>query len=923
MNETDISAFRGILRRFRSVWQLGLLLVAVLDTLAVAGVALLMAASADLLFVPEEAARRLPGLAAATITVLSALVGLVRVVRFRDVHLACTVDRQMALPRRPVFSAWELLRQKPRSGSDAWLHAWLVALAASQAAALLDRRCAAQRWPWRRIVRAAVAAATVLIVCGLAVLIHQDAMDTAVRRVLWPSEDIPPWSALRFEVTPAVPVVAYGGNTNLIVTITGGPVRGPVWLVTRVGHRTHRAVCFQETPVRFGQRLEQVVEPVWFCFATPRARSRWQAVDLRLQPLISAAVLSVEPPAYSGLPRVELTAGREPLCVLAGTRLTLHLTSNRPLLDGLLRLRAADGSSIADVVGRRNGRQGMRFDWTITQPAELEATIRDVRGTACRQALRLVQQVRPDLPPSVILSEPPPFALATPSSQLPLAGQAEDDLGLRRTDLLRAVAGFRDRAESVFVEPGSRHAEFRRELSLNTLGVKPGETLEFYLEAADSNPSLAGLAASEVATVRIIADEEYAAMLRTHATMEHFADRFQALAIQTEAWRQALREMRELDRQGASMKEQAAALVKVREEAHRTGELARQVANDFPIYQMENQLAAVLRGMQGDFDRWITELDLAQPDIARLGPMAEHILKGLGEHAQQIGGQVARAESAQAAARVLLLVGDFRALLEHQRLLERRLAGIAFSTRPEDREQLPVLGARQAENERRLEAFIRELLLRAGELPEEFTELRTSSCAFANAAAACDAATNMLNAAAAAHNTRAPEAQAQARAALEKLEALVSRCQGGGFGGMCEGRQPRFKVTEDIEATLAQMLASILRGGAGNQPVTGMGGTTSGNVGGDPDDGYWVSGNTPINIPAFGPLRGRFAPATGGVIGSHGTGGAGGTDTLNDVTAAERLTAATPAATHAPVLTPEWLPVKYQEAVKKYFSGEP
>jgi transposase-like protein len=587
-----------------------------------------------------------------------------------------------------------------------------------------------------------------------------------------------------------------------------------------------------------------------------------------------------------------------------------------------LRIVAPDGGGSVEVAGKLAGRNAVAFAWTLERNAELEASIRDVRGIPCRQPLRLLQQVRPDLPPAVTLSDPPPFSLATPGSRLPIAGVAEDDLGLRRAHLLRSVVGFRDRAETLPLEPGSRAMRFQRELPLGALGVAPGQTLEFYLEAADSNPSLAGQTASEVATVRIISDEDYAAMLRTRVTMEHFAGRFQALAAQVESWRRTLREMRDLERSGAPLAEQAAALDRARAEAQRTGALARQLSEDFPIYKMEEALADAAREMLGDFDRWRAELDAAQPGIARLGAMAEHMLAGLGDHAARIEEQSGRAEIAEAAARVLLMAGDFRALLEHQRLLERRLASIAFSARPEDREQLPVLGARQAENERRLDAWIRELTLHAGALPDEFANLRESSLAFAGAATACGAATDMREAADAARNARAPEAHGRARAALDKLEALVSRCQGEGFGGLCEGKSPRFEVG-DCQETLAQMLASILRGG-GNRPGSGTGSGTAGAFGGDPDDGYWMAGHTPLNIPAFGPPRGVLAtPSMSGAIGDRGAGGRGASGDLPERTSiAEQPGPATPSTARAPVLTTEWLPGKYQDAVKRYFSEQ-
>ena len=151
----------------------------------------------------------------------------------------------------------------------------------------------------------------------------------------------------------------------------------------------------------------------------------------------------------------------------------------------------------------------------------------------------------------------------------------------------------------------------------------------------------------------------------------------------------------------------------------------------------------------------------------------------------------------------------------------------------------------------------------------------------------------------------------------------MSRCKGG-FGGMCQGCKPHFEV-KDCEGTLAQMLASILAGG-GSSPGAGVGSATAGYISGDPDDGYWTSGNTPINIPTFGPPRGRFATpgAEGGLTGSHGAGGAGAGAgaALDGARTAERLGTAAPAATRGPVVTPEWLPVKYQEAVKRYFSSE-
>ncbi len=915
--------FFARLRRIRSGWQAGLLLAGLLDVVTAAGICALLCVLLDLLFVPDTTGRQALRLGALLAVGALAGLGLLRVLRFRDPHLAQAADRQQAPWRRPVFGAWDLLR-RPAGGADgSALHAFLVEAAAARAGVQLRALRPGQRLPWPRIGSSLSVCAAALAALTATVAVHPRAVHTALTRVARPAADLPPYSALTFRITPPVPVLLYGGSTNLLVEIRGGPVTGPVWLVTRRGRDRHRTPCFQETPNRFGQRVEQVVEPLEFCFATRRARSPWHRLDLRLQPQIGLAVVTVEPPAYSRLPREHLAAGREPVRALRGSRLTLQLTSNRPLRDGTLRIRPADrADATTEVVGQREGRHTVQFAWTLEETAELEAVIRDVRGTPCRQPLRLVQQLVPDAPPVVTLSDPPPFALATPATRLPLAGTVEDDLGLRRAGVVRTVVGFRDRSLELPLPPAGRRADVAQELDLGLLGVAPGQTLEFYLEAADSNPSLAGLGVSELATVRIISEDEYAATLRSRASMEQFGDRFRALAAQMEAYREAVRALRDAARDGAPRDKQQAALDAARAAARQTAELAARVAADFPIYEMEQGLAQIIQGGVKDLERWALDLDSAQVGVTRLDATAAHVLEGLGNQAEALARQAPPAAAVEAVARVMWLSADFRALLERQRLLVRRLEATEHSMRAGDREQLPQLGERQAEVERQLAAFVRALRERAGQLPDEFGDLRASALEFATAAAGCGADTNMVAATAAARNTRPGEARAQARDARDKLEALLTRPgEGDCFGGLCKGAL-RFEVPDDQRQTLAQMLASILRGGRGGNPGQGQGSSPGGGVGGDPSDGYWMPGNTPLNIPAYGPARSDFTrPGVGGLIGRGDGRGAGRGGDGPAAGMQERLGAAEPVGTRTPAAGVELVPEKYQEAVKRYFGG--
>ena len=924
MTSISTTSFRLSLRRARLRWQAGLLVVAACDGAATCAAAFLLLALADLAFVPESAGRQGMLVAGLALTGLATLIGLVRMACFRDRDMAGIVDQRQDARRRPVFGTWELLRQQIAADADTPLRAYLLDTAAQRGTAQLQSLPLAGQLPWQRLGRSLAVLACALALGTASVLVNTPAMRTALNRVLHPDADIPPYSSLVFRVTPATPTLLYGGSTNLLVEITGGPVQGNVWLVTRDNGRVNRSVCFQEAPTRFGQRLEQVVQPVEFCFATRRARSPWHRIDLRLQPLISLSLLTIDPPAYSGLPREQAVAGREPLKALRGSRIALYLSSNRPLLDGKVTIRALDGTGTREIVGRLDSRQTVVFEWPLEAPAEIEASIRDVQGTACRQPLKLSQQIRPDLPPVVTITDPPLFAVATPTSHLPLSGTVEDDLGLRRAELVRTVVGFRDRTEALPVPPGGRRMDFTRDLSLSALGVVPGQTLEFYFEAADSNPSLAGLGVSEVATVRIIADEEYANMIRTRTSMDQFGDRFRLLADQMEAYRKAVQALQESAKPGTSKEQQQAALDRAREEARRTAELAHKIADDFPIYDQEKMLAATIRESLGDLDRWSQELQNAQVGITHLAGTAAHILDGLGKPQQAVAAQQEKAAETEAASRVMWLSADFRALLERQRLLVRRLENIEQSTRLEDREQVPGLAKRQEEIERQLAEFVRELRLRSGVLPKDLEELQTSAQKFATAVEECGAATNMTIGAAAARNARLREARMQAQEARDKLEAMLSRCcsAGNGFAGLCQGKM-QFKVPEEMKNTFAQMLAGILRGqgrgGNGAKPGTEGGG----GMGGSPDDGYWMSGSTPLNIPTYGPPRADFSrPGIGGFgAAGQGRGNGTGSGVLQNGTR-ERLGTAEPTRTRTTGMSPELLPEKYRDAVKRYFGGK-
>ena len=155
---------------------------------------------------------------------------------------------------------------------------------------------------------------------------------TEWRRFTQPWADVPPYSPLRFIVTPGDMQVLYGGELEIgarveaarpivelvLAGATGG--RGRAADVHRVG-RPWRAV------------LAKLTEPA--DVLRPRlSRPQRQAIASTLitVPQLENVRVEVVPPAYAGQPAYEGPVPADGVKGLRGTKVTLWATSNRPLV---------------------------------------------------------------------------------------------------------------------------------------------------------------------------------------------------------------------------------------------------------------------------------------------------------------------------------------------------------------------------------------------------------------------------------------------------------------------------------------------------------------------------------------------------------------------------------------------------------------
>jgi hypothetical protein len=278
----------------------------------------------------------------------------------------------------------------------------------------------------------------------------------------------------------------------------------------------------------------------------------------------------------------------------------------------------------------------------------------------------------------------------------------------------------------------------------------------------------------------------------------------------------------------------------------------------------------------------------------------------------------ADAQEIAAVSRVMACAAWYRALVDRQRVLVRRLERYAAGER--ELVSPRIMADRQDAIREDLERLVKELERRVAALPPGYTALGTSALDFIAALHELDIPSPMMACSAAARNERGREAWNHARQALEKMEELISRCKGGGFGGMCDGKL-RFSVPGDLSTTMAQMLKSLMQqfaSGVGRGAGVGSAGIGLRGV----TEGSRLGGYSALNVPVYGPERWNpFASTAMGRTGrERGAGRGRGLGRRPDYH--EAMRARDKQRTAGTGIMMDSVPARYRDAVKTFYSEE-
>ena len=416
-------------------------------------------------------------------------------------------------------------------------------MAAEHAESLARRAPLAKAVPAKPLGRALAVLAALAAAIGILAVAMPDLVKTEWERFRRPGADVPPYSLLRFTVTPRDAQVLYGEDLEIGATVEGG-VADHLELVLEASDGSQSSLpMFSEAGGTWRAVLSKLTEPTNYFVRCYRARSEKYGIAIVTVPRIETVRVLVVPPEYAGQPNYEGPVPDEGVKGLRGTKVTLWATSNRPLSGGSLLVTSgsnASGTQSMPTVGTQRvpdtvlamqptepGGQEVAGQFEIMGDGKFEFQVRDEAGQSSQQSISGNVTLVPDQYPLVRILKPPPQSLATPTAVLPIVLSAEDDCGISRLELYRSLNHSRPLPLAVGLPKKAPHRHDEQvSLPLADFGLAPGDVLTFFARVEDNDPAGAKGSESPVVSVKIISQEEFEHMLRVRQGVEALASKY-------------------------------------------------------------------------------------------------------------------------------------------------------------------------------------------------------------------------------------------------------------------------------------------------------------------------------------------------------------------------------------------------------------
>jgi len=376
-----------------------------------------------------------------------------------------------------------------------------------------------------------VAGCSVVIAAALWFLGGKASLPLLTRALLW-NNPVPRKTLI--SGVPGNRAVAIGDDVKLEATAGGIiPGRGRV-LVTTASGKKQEFTLDPEIGVRthFVRLLQGVQEPFDYTIELGDARTDRFHVKVKPRPGVRNIECTQVYPAYTKLTPLKRNTGD--LKLLVGSHLTVKLTANAPLKNGVIRLMGADLEKplrTAPMAPDPKDRTQLNGIVEIAKDITgLNLLLVDEDGVESKGGAVYRIEVIPDAPPTVAIRWPDRREeLLTPSATMLLAFQARDDFGISRIRLHYAVdwtEGAKDKV--IDLDLGGRtpvQVARRFEWKIGKLQppVAEGQVIDYWLEVTDTNTATGpGVTTMEHYQARIVSELEKRADLanRLNDTMQ-------------------------------------------------------------------------------------------------------------------------------------------------------------------------------------------------------------------------------------------------------------------------------------------------------------------------------------------------------------------------------------------------------------------
>lgn len=420
-----------------------------------------------------------------------------------------------------------------------------------------------------------------------------DVFAAVVPRYLDPYGDHPPYSATRLSLEPAGVTVDYGEDVHIRARAEGvQPEEVMLVLAHHDGSVVSELPMLRSSEGDYVYALEHVKEDYRYYARIHRGRSKRYELAISKTPRISTVGVTFDYPEYTRLPSKTRQLGEPPdIMAYAGTRVALHLGSNRPLKAGTLRLNGAELPMTPEPDA-----QTVTGPFELEAPGELEARLIDVDGRTSADVFRARVLVQPDEKPRIAITTPSRQSFAIPTAEIPITIESQDDLGVANMTLYRSFNGSGDFEKNVFTGAGGDlSANAVEVLNLADLGVRPGDVIDYYATVTDTYPAAPQTAATPSHKITIVSEEDYRAFLQKETSARELSEKYTALqrqleslAVEQDAIEQATQAIKNAIENGGELSPEDS--LKLSELAERQELLAERAFN--AAQQLENEAAA-------------------------------------------------------------------------------------------------------------------------------------------------------------------------------------------------------------------------------------------------------------------------------------------------------------------------------------------